>query len=103
MGEDLPKYMQGSWKKVPVSVMKKVKQVKAKPKSSRRINVGDKLVVNGKISFHREKYDSLLNLRKRPGGFWQMVQPNIKNYCQVRKNPLMLWSNLKNCLVRANK
>ena len=50
MGEDLPKHMQGRWKKVPVSVMRKIKQVNAKPQSSRR---------RGQVSRQWENFFSL--------------------------------------------
>ena len=91
MGEDLPKHIQEIRKNVLIPAMKTIKQETA---SHKAVVVGDKLVVNGKVYF---RYGSLSTLRWIPRWIMAMVQPNNKNHCKVKKNPLMLWSNPKNC------
>ena len=104
MGEDLPRHIQEIRKNVLIAAMKKIKQESPSHKAT---VVGDKLVVNEKVYFHYDvptkwlPVNSPVNTQVDYGN--GRVQPNNKNHCKVKKNTLMLWSNPKNCLVKARR
>ena len=102
MGEDLPRQIQEIRKNVLIPAMKKIKQ---ETPSHKATVVGDKLVVNGKFIFIMtcRRNGSLSTLQWIPRWIMAMVQPNNKNHCKVKKNPLLLWSNPKNCLVKVSR
>ena len=82
-----------------------MKKIKRETPSDKATVVGDKLVVNGKVYFHYDVPKKWLPVNSSGISMriMAMVQPNIKNHCKVKKNPLMLWSNPKNYLVKANR
>ena len=100
-GEDLPRQIQEIRKNVLIPAMKKIKQ---ETPSHKATVVRDKLVVNGKFIFIMtcRRNGSLSTLQWIPRWIMAIVQPNNKNHCQGQKNPLLLWSNPKNCLVKVS-
>ena len=102
MGEDLPRHIQEIRKNVLITTLKKIKQ---ETPSHKATFVGDNLVVNGKVYFHYDVPKKWLPVNSSVNtqvDYGNGTTANNKNHCKVKKNPLMLWSNPKNCLVKAN-
>ena len=102
MGEDLPRHIQEIRKNVLTTTLKKIKQ---KTPSHKATVVGDNLVVNGKVYFHYDVPKKWLPVNSSVNtqvDYGNGTTANNKNHCKVKKNPLMLRSNPKNCLVKAN-
>ena len=102
MGEDLPKHIQEIRRNVLIPAMKKIKQETPSHKAS---VIGDKLVIIGKVYFDYDvpkkwlPVNSSVNTHEDYGNGKAKHQEPLK----FKKNPLMLWSNPKNCLVKANR
>ena len=103
MGEDPPgSTYKKSGKNVLIPAIKKIKQ---ETPSHKATVVGDKLVVNGKVYFHYDvpkKWLPVTSLVNTQVDYGNGTAEN-KNHCEVKNPPLMLWSNPKNCLVKANR